>query len=129
MMPHRHEGLTQTLRATAAIAKFRIVKQAGLETVTQASAASDKLFGVSREAAGAANDPIDIIVEGVAYVDYGGTIAVGDWLTADGDGKAVAAATTAASTGQVIGKAQIAGVTGDTGSVHLEQGQRTVPAA
>lgn len=119
MMPHRHEGLTQTFKATAAIVQFRIVKQAALQTVTQASAAADKLLGVSCEAAAAANDAVDVVVEGVAVVDYGGTIAVGDALTSDADGKAIATTTNA---DRVIGFAEAAGVTGDRGSVKLAQG-------
>jgi uncharacterized protein DUF2190 len=114
----RNEGLTKNLLAGAAIAKNRIVKfGADQNHVIQGAAATDKLIGVADNiGADAAEDRIDVIMEGIALVTYGGTVTCGDMLTSDATGRAVST-TTAAN--RVIGVAMDDGVVGDIGSVRI----------
>lgn len=114
----RNEGLQKTLIAAAAIAKNRIVvfHATAAHTVQQAAAAADKSIGVSDNlGADAAGDTLDVIVDGIALVTYGGDVAAGDLLTSDAQGRAVVAA----AADRKIGVAMVAGVSGDIGSVRI----------
>ncbi len=131
-------GLVKTFLADGAIAARRIVKAGSAAgEVAQATAVTEALIGVCVQPGGAADGGrCDICLSGVAEVDYGGNVAVGDFLTSDADGKAVAvtrhthtentagsytqnAATAAAAARRSIGMAMVAGVSGDVGSVLL----------
>lgn len=115
----RNEGLTKTLIAGAIVAARRIVKPGATDTqVIQGAAATDKLVGVS-DLGGASGEPMDVILDGIALVEYGGTVAIGDLLTSDATGRAIA--TTTASN-RIVGVAMDSGVVGDIGSVKLAQG-------
>jgi hypothetical protein len=119
----RNEGLQKTLIAGAAVAKNRIVKFGSSDTAAvQAAAATDLLIGVSDNLGAASGEPFDVIVDGIALVEYGGNVTRGAMLTADADGKAVAAAPAAEATARVIGVAMVSGAAGDIGSVLVRQG-------
>ncbi len=119
----RNEGLQKTLIAGAAISKNRIVKFSTTDTVIQGAAATDKLVGVADNlGADATGDRLDVIMSGIALVEYGGTVALGDLLTSDASGRAVVAAPAAGSNNRIIGVAMDAGVSGDIGSVAIDLG-------
>jgi len=120
----RNEGLVKTLTAGAAIAANRIVKFDGTDAleVIQGAAATDMLIGVSDLGADDAGDRVDVIVDGIALVEYGGNVTQGNLLTSDADGKAIASAPAAEATNRIIGIAMVGGVSGDIGSVLLRQG-------
>lgn len=116
--------LIKTFTAEAAVAAYRIVKHGTADTnVVQAAASTDALLGVSGLLAGVIDNRVDIILCDIAEVEYGGTITRGDWLTADANGKAVAAAPAAGVNANVIGRAMMSGVTGDIGTVLLAPGR------
>lgn len=117
----RNEGLSKTLIAGAVVAARRIVKFGTSDTaVLQAAAATDLSIGVS-DLGGASGEPTDVIVDGIALVEYGGNVTRGQKLTADADGKAIAAAPAAGVNAQIIGVAMLSGVAGDIGSVLLDR--------
>lgn len=116
----RNEGLQKTLIAGAAVAKNRIVKFGAADTAAiQAAAATDLLIGVSDNLGADSGEPFDVIVDGIALVEYGGNVTRGQKLTADADGKAIAAAPAAGANAQIIGVAMLSGVAGDIGSVRI----------
>lgn len=118
----RNEGLAKTLVAGAAVAARRIVKFGSSDTaVVQAAAATDLIIGVSDLGADS-GEYCDVIVDGIALVEYGGNVTRGQFLTSDANGKAVAAAPAATATNRIIGVAMKSGVSGDIGSVLIEQG-------
>jgi len=122
----RNEGLQKTLIAGGTVIKNRIVKfGSGDTSVVQAAAATDLLIGVSDSLGAASGEPVDIILDGIALVEYGGTITRGQLLTADADGKAVAAAPAATASARIIGVAMLSGVSGDIGSVMIAPGSVT----
>lgn len=122
----RNEGLQKTLIAGAAVAKNRIVKFGSSDTaVIQAAAATDSLIGVSDNLGAASGEPLDVIIDGIALVEYGGNVTRGALLTADADGKAVAAAPAATASARIIGIAMMSGVSGDIGSVRIAPGSVT----
>lgn len=117
-------GLIKSLRAGAAIAPNRIVKFGSDDLhVVQAAAASDALIGVTTLGATAAEQACDFATEGLATVEYGGAVTRGAFLTADAQGRAIAA-TTAGQ--RVIGVAMVSGVSGDLGSVKIAPGTYAV---
>jgi hypothetical protein len=115
----RNEGLQKTLIAGAAVTGRRIVKfgATALNAVVGA-AATDKLIGVSDTLGADSGEAFDVILDGIAEVTYGGTVAFGDLLTSDSTGRAITS-TTAGN--RIIGIAMEDGVVGDTGSVLLRQ--------
>lgn len=114
-------GLIKSLVAETAITKKRFVKFGSTnDYVVQAAAATDAIIGVSAEIDADAGERIDIIIDGIAEVEFGGNVTRGaSFLTADSDGKAVAAAPAAGVTNRVGGIAMESGVDGDIGSVDL----------
>lgn len=121
-MSIRHEGLARTYVADAAVAKCRLVKLSSQKTCAQAAAATDLIVGVADSLGAALGETLDVILDGVATVEYGGNVAVGAPLTSDADGKAVTAAPSAGANARLIGFALVAGVAGDLGSVLIQQG-------
>jgi len=115
--------LTKSFLAGAAVTKYRIVKfGADDDSVVQAAAATDFLIGVADPLGGESGRRVDVIMQGAADVEYGGTVTRGALLTADANGRAVAAAPAAGSNNRIIGVAMASGVTGDIGSVLLSPG-------
>jgi len=117
--------LIKAFKAGAAIAAYRIVKFGDDDDhVIQAAAATDTQIGVTGKlGADAAEDVIDITLTGAAKVEYGGSVTRGALLTADANGKAVAAAPAAGVNNAVIGRALKSGSSGDIGSVLLAPSQ------
>jgi hypothetical protein len=120
----RNEGLQKTLVAGAAVTKNRIVKFGADDlTAIHAAASTDLLMGVSDNLGAASAEPFDVIIDGLALVEYGGTVTRGDLLTADSVGRAIAAAPAAGVNARVIGVAMLSGVIGDIGSVRMAPGR------
>ena len=118
------EGVAKTFLAGAAITKRRIVKLgADDKHVIQGAAATDSLIGVADSlGAAAAEDPIDVILQGISDVELGGTVTRGGLLSSDANGKAVAAAPGAGTNNRIIGFALASGVSGDIIAVQISQG-------
>lgn len=116
-------GLIKHFTAAAAIAPWRIVAFNGSGAAAQAAAATDRLFGVSDSPGASAGQGCDVILSDLAEVEYGGTVAAGDPLTADADGKAIKAAPAAGAKVRTIGTAMVSGAYGDRGVVLVERGE------
>jgi hypothetical protein len=120
----RNDGLIKTFYSTAAITKHRLVIPGSADnTCTEASAATGLLIGVCADlGAGAAGEPVDIILDGIANVEYGGDVTRGQLLTSDGSGRAITATASAGANIRIVGVAMVSGAVGDIGSVKLSQG-------
>lgn len=123
-MTMRNQGLVKTFNSGAAIARSRIVQFGADErTVIQSAAATNSHIGVADDIATAgAGEPVDVVMSGVATVEYGGNVTVGALLTANATGQAIAATAAAGSNVRVIGIAMVGGVSGDLGAVLLSPG-------
>lgn len=97
--------------AEGAVNGYRIIK-AGTAAMSclQAAAATDKLLGTSDELDHAVGEMVDLCLLAVGRVRLGGTVAAGDALTSDANGKAIATTTIGH---RIIGFAEIAGVLDD----------------
>ena len=119
-----NHGLVKQFLAGAAVVKHRIVKFSAADTVIQGAAVGDQLIGVADElGADAAADRIDVVMSGIVVCDAGGTIALGDHLTTDSTGQAVAAAPASGVNNSIIGFALKAASDGDLIPVLLAPGQ------
>ena len=87
----RTDMFIKSYRATAAIAKHRLVRASASAdaTITQAAAAADPIMGVHGSLAAAANDVTDVVCGGYATVEYGGPVTRGAPLTSDASGRAI----------------------------------------
>ena len=124
-MTVRSETLAKGFMAGGAINAKRIVKFGTADNaVVQGAAATDLLIGVA-DLAAASGAQVDVFVAGIVGVEYGGNVTRGQLLTADADGKAVAAAPAATASARVIGIAMVSGASGDIGAVLIAPGSVT----
>jgi len=115
--------LTINHTAQGPIAKRRIVAFGTSDrSAVQATGSSDSLMGVTTELDAAPGERTDVILAGVADVEYGGNVARGALLTSDAQGRAVEA-----SSGRVIGIARVSGVLGDLGEVFIAPSLVNIP--
>lgn len=115
-------ALTQfrSYKAAVDIAANSIVKfTANAGEVTLATAATDKIAGVTDNVAVKAGDQVDVAYDGILPVKAGGNIAAGDMLTANAASKAIAATFTAAQMKFVIGRALAPAVADDLVLFHV----------
>lgn len=113
----------QTFKATAAMAAFKAVK-AGADKMHTAVAAlpADKIIGIAQSAPAAAEDPVEVAINGGgAKALLGGTVAFGDFLTTNADGKFIVA-TGLAGGDRVVAIAMQAGVLNDVIAVEVSIG-------
>lgn len=117
-MSQSNAGNSKGYVATSALAQGRIVKLASGEIVVGA-AATDDLIGVTLDAVSAGNVGSVKLRSGAGTVKViaGGTVAIGDRVTSDAAGAAVAT-TTAGD--EVVGVALEAAVSGDVFEVSMD---------
>jgi hypothetical protein len=126
MAPRREQRFRVTRNAAAAIAKRRILKYgSGDELVIQAAGSTDLLIGISDDAGdipapvGTDYYRVDVVDDGYALVDCGGTVTRGQFVTSDANGKAVAAAPAAGVNVNCVGQAHSSGVNNGVISVKI----------
>ena len=97
--------------AEGAVERHRIVKSGvAAGSCVKAAAPADKLLGTSDELDHVTGEVVDVALGPLPIVRLGGTVAAGDALTSDANGKAVATTTTGH---RIIGIAETAGVVDD----------------
>jgi surface antigen len=113
--------LTKAKRHTTADAlPYTIAKWGATTTdVTGATAATDRICGVFTEVGAKVGEIVDVVHDGRPGVKLGGTVALGDKLTTNASGQAIAT-TTAGN--RVLGVADSDGVSGDVIPVLLTIG-------
>ena len=105
------------------IEAYRIVKFGTAdERVVQAGASTDLIMGVNAELPVVAGERVDVVRAGLADVEFGGTVARGQPVTADADGKAVVAAPAAGVNAHIVGFSEVNAVAGDIAPVLLARG-------
>ena len=115
--------LIKNYTAEGAIAAYRIVKFGAADGgVVQAAASTDLIIGVNEALPVAAGERVDVIRSGIADVEFGGTVARGQPVAADANGKAVVAAPAANVNAHIIGFAEVSAVAGDIAPVLLARG-------
>lgn len=105
--------LTKQYVASGAIGGRRVVKLTDEQTAVIASAATDKVVGISGAVDAATTERQDVIHAGGAEAICGGTIAAGDLVTSDANGAVIVAAAAGGSNVRCVGTALAAGVSGD----------------
>jgi len=116
-------GLEKSIKCTAALATAYLIAKFGADddTLAQATASTEELVGVFQHTTSAIGEEVRVMLDGISRVVLGGTVARGNYLTSDANGKAVAAAPGAGVNAYVIGQALASGVAGDIIPVHIEK--------
>lgn len=110
-----HPGLTINCTTDSAVHQHRIVTVGSARGhVTQATAGAKAIGVCNQPGETASGRRVDVVMDGIAEVEFGGAVAAGDWIAADADGKGVSA-----TTGNVIGFALHAAVSGEIGDVRI----------
>jgi hypothetical protein len=122
------EGILQSLPGVSASAdlsakQFYIVKMSGDKTVTFCAGVTDKCIGVLQDAP-TSGQPANVAIGGLSKVLAGGTVAYGDLVGTDGNGKAVAIVAGTDTTQYVLGRCVLGGASGEYISVLLTPGGR-----
>ena len=120
-------GLIKSFTGAEAIAARRIAAFADTEgEVAQATGGAAPIAGViGIHACEGAGRRAEVIQHGYAEVDFGGDVAQGDPLSADAQGRAVAALPAAGSTVWILGYANQDGAAGEYGQVRVAPGLLT----
>jgi hypothetical protein len=109
-----NNGLTKSHTAEAAISANRFVKPGAADYgVVTAAAATDKIIGITTEIDAATGERTDVVLEGIADLKLGGTVARGDMLTSDATGQGITATPAAGANVRIGAMAMISGVIGD----------------
>lgn len=118
-----NNGLTKSFVAEGAIAPYRFAKVGAADYgVLQGAAATDKIIGITTEVDASTGERTDVVLEGIADLKLGGTVARGDLLTSDATGQGVAAAPATGANARIGAMAIISGVIGDIIPVKVIQG-------
>lgn len=114
--------LTKSYKSGAAINPCRFVKVGGADyEAIQATDAAAPILGVSAQnITTALGQSVDVIKQGIAYVEAGGVIARGAYVEPDANGKAVAANLVAGALKYVGGYAEIAAAAGDLVPINVQ---------
>jgi len=85
------------MQASAALTKFRFVKQTGAQTVAPVAASTERPLGVVQVdvsvAEAALGKSVAVSTEGIMWVEAGAAIALGARVMSDATGRAITAAT------------------------------------
>jgi hypothetical protein len=80
-----------SFKAAGVLSAYRIVKITAANTVDKATAATDKLMGVTADEATAANQEIPVVTSGLVKVYFNDSCANGAFVTSDNLGQAIPA--------------------------------------
>ncbi len=115
--------LMKGFTAGGAISPYRIVRLASADTVEQAAAVANALIGVNTDLTIVSGERVEVMVQGIAWVEAGAAITIGALVTTDSVGRGVAAAPAAGTNNRHIGVALDAAVAaGDQIRVLLSPG-------
>jgi len=118
MQPTENKGLVKTFNGIG-LAKHRLVKFAtGDHTVEAATAATHFAIGATDEIGSHDNGRVDVVLDGIVYVEASAAIARGAKITAAAGGKAVTAAADNKAAGWAMSPAD---ADGDLIAVYLER--------
>jgi hypothetical protein len=105
-------GLVKSFTAETEIAKRRIVSFGNEEGHVIQSNSPDGVLGVSGIRGATAGDRVDVYLSEMHPLECGAAVVVGNYITADADGKAIPAAPAEGEQMQVVGRAMESGVAG-----------------
>ena len=115
--------LMKAFTAGGAISPYRLVRFSAADTVVQAAAATESMFGVNTDLTIVSGERVEVLVQGIAWVEAGAAITLGGLVTADSLGRGVVAAPAAGVNNRHVGIALDAAVAaGDQIRVLLSPG-------
>ena len=122
-MAGQSPGLTKAFIAVAAISAHRIVALAAADDRVQAAAnGNDDAIGVTTEIGAAADETVDVCLDGIRDVQFGGAVGRGKFVMAGPDGKAVLATAAAGANVRYVGYTLFQAADGDIGPIKIQPG-------
>ncbi len=111
----------QNYTAEGEVKQRRIIAAGSADgMVKQATAATDALMGVSGiQGTAGADQRVDVIMDKIQDVEFGGVVAFGDPLTSDAEGRAIKAEPVAGANVRIVGFAMENGGAGVIGKAHI----------
>jgi hypothetical protein len=122
--------LVKTFTASGAIGAYRAVTSAGDHAdgiVVQAAVDPAPLLGVTAEVDAGDDEPIGVVLHGIAFLQLGDTVVFGERLTVDSDGRGVPCVLAPGTAEEVIGTALAGGHVGEIIDVLVQPMQLTTP--
>lgn len=124
------EGHIKSYSAGGAVNPCRFVKAGAADNaVIQAISGAAMMFGVTEQVVGtgtsnvaASGDMVDVVKDGLAYLELGDTVTRGDVLTADANGKGIPTVIVAGTPIYYGAIAEVSGVAGDIIPVKVSPG-------
>lgn len=110
-----NRDIIKSYSAEGTILPCRMVKPGAADYgVVVAAAVSDKIIGVTMPLVSVVSgDTVEVMHDGIADLQLGGTVVRGDFLTSDANGQGLAAAPVGGTNNMVVGRALVSGVSGD----------------
>jgi len=119
----QHVGLIKNFTADGIIEKRRLVTFGSEEGHIAKAGVGDVLLGSTAiRGAEKAGARVDVCLDLIREIEFGGAIAYGDPITSDAQGRAIKAAPAADSSVPIIGRAMEAGKLGTIGRVLFQPG-------
>lgn len=116
----QHFGLIKNYTTEGAIDKRRFVTFGATEGHVKRAGVGDPILGTTAvRGAAAADERVDVCLDNMREVVFGGVVAFGDPLTSDAEGRAIKATPAAGANVPIAGRAMSAGQLGTIGHVHL----------
>lgn len=113
-------GLIKNFTAEGAIEKRRFVTFGATEGNVKRAGVGEAILGTTAiRGAKEAGARVDVCMDNIREIEFGGTVEFGDLLTSDADGKAIKANPSAGANVPVAGRAMSAGGAGVIGHVHI----------
>lgn len=103
--------------------QFRAVKMSGNLTVDVCAAITDKVVGVLQDAP-ASGASANVAFDGVSKMLLGGTVAAGDVVGTDNQGRAVTIVSGTDTTQYILGRCVSGGAVSEIGSILVQPGGR-----
>lgn len=117
----QHVGLIKNFMAEGLIEKRRLVTFGSEEGMVARAGVGDVLLGTTAiRGAAAANSRVDVCLDNIREVEFGGLVAYGDPVTSDATGRAIKAEPVEGSSVPIIGRAMEGAKVGTIGHVLIQ---------
>jgi hypothetical protein len=117
----QHVGLIKNFTAESVIEKRRLVTFGSAEGHAARAGVGDVLMGTTAiRGAAAIGDRVDVCLDNIREVEFGGPVAFKDPLTSDATGRAVKAEPAPGTSVPIIGRAMSAGSAGTIGHTIIQ---------
>ncbi|MDX5595312.1 capsid cement protein [Pseudovibrio sp. SPO723] len=118
-------GLIKNFTSQGATEKYRLIAPGTKGGHTKCAALDEKILGTSGVRGAKDGERLDVYLDGIRPVTFGGDVAFGDPLTSDAQGRAIKAEPASGVTIAIGGHAMCTATAGAVGDMHVLPGYIT----